>query len=79
MKNYIPNFEEFLNENMIPANTLGNRLVGSNKGSTVVIDDVTYTCLGSGKWESSNGDKFTYVQIGALATAKGTEKIEYKR
>lgn len=78
MKN-LQTFDEYLNENLIPANTLGNRLSGSKKGSTVTIDDVTYTCLGSGKWESSEGDKLTYVQVGAKATAKGTEKIEYKK
>ena len=78
MKN-LQSFDEFLNESNIEANTLGSRLSGAKSGSTVIIDDVTYTCLGKGKWSSSNGDKLTYVQVGAIASAKGTQKIEYTK
>ena len=78
MKN-LRTFDEFLNETQIAANTLGSRLGGANKGSTVIIDEVTYTCLGKGKWENQEGEKFSWIEIGARAAAKGTEKIEYKR
>jgi hypothetical protein len=74
---HIQTFEAFLTEAMIAANTLGSRIGAAAKGTTVIIDDVTYTCLGKGKWESSNDELLSYVEVGARASAKGTAKIEY--
>jgi hypothetical protein len=76
---HLHTFESFLNETMIQANTLGSRIGGAAKGTTVIIDDVTYTCLGNGKWTSSNDETLSYVEVGARASAKGTAEIEYTK
>jgi len=76
---HIPTFESFLNESKIAANTLGNRIKSCTKGSTVIIDDITYMCLGGGKWESSNDEKLNWVELSAKAAAKGGDEIEFNK
>jgi hypothetical protein len=61
----------------IQANTLGNRIKNSNADTIVIIDSVVYTCLGKGKWENSNKQKITWFELGAIASAKGTNEIDY--
>jgi hypothetical protein len=76
---HLHTFESFLNETLIQANTLGSRISNSQKGTSVIIDDVTYTCLGNGKWISSNDESLSYIEVAARASAKGTAEIEYTK
>jgi hypothetical protein len=78
MKN-LQTFNEFLNEAMVAANTIGNRIKGSAKDTTIIMNDITYTCLGNGKWNTSNGDKLTWIEVSAKASALGSEKIEFNK
>jgi hypothetical protein len=55
----------------------GNIVKGSAKGKTVTFNNNTFTCLGKGKWESSN-KKVDWIVLSAMLSALDTQKVTFE-
>lgn len=57
----------------------GNLIKGAGTGKKLMIDDITYICLGGGKWKNENsGEKLNWIQLSAMASALGNKEVIFE-
>ena len=69
---------ENANEAVMKGKYAGNKLKSAEAGKTLTMDDKTYTSLGKGKWKGPDGEKLSWVEVSAMASALGNKEVIYE-